>query len=61
MVNCLLRRLSRARPPPMGAYRTPVCAQTPRQLFGSCRFSDYYALFDGYNQKRRWPSTTGSD
>jgi hypothetical protein len=61
MVNRLLRRLSYARPPPLGPYNPPIRTQTPRQLFRACRFSDNYALFNGYNQKRRWPSTTGLD
>lgn len=61
MVHRLLRRLSRARPSPLGHYNPPIRTQTPRQLSRARRFSDDYTLFDGYNQKRRWSSTTGSD
>jgi len=59
MVHRLLRRLSRARPPPLGHYNPPIRTQTPRQLSRARRFSNNHPIFDRYNQKRRWPSTTG--
>lgn len=60
MVHRLLRRLSRARSPPLGHHNPSVRTQTPRQLSRASSFSNDYTIFDGYNQKRRWSSTTGS-